>query len=376
MKLSALLDEMLLNEMIDTGYVGVHAHPTESLRIFNYTQKAQYDRVWNDVTKQCRGLIVDDENNVIARPWPKFFNLGEHENALDINAYVRVTDKADGSLGILYPCKDVCIVRPGLESPGVYTKRWAIATRGSFTSEQAIHATQVLRERYNKWEPIPGMTYLFEIIYPENRIVLDYADADDLIFLDALDTETGLRQAWDKTWPGPHIEEFSARTLRAALALPTRPNAEGVVVTYDDGLKVKIKQDDYVALHRIVTGLNERTVWEALGSGLTVEDICMGLPDEFVVWVDGVAERLCNEAEHIADNVRGEFAEIIKAVSLCGNRDWTRKDYALEVQRSPAELRPFLFLHYDGKEDALHRAIWRTLRPAGKAPRVFSEDTA
>jgi RNA ligase len=126
------------------GLVRVQRHPSLPLRIFNYTEQAVYSRTWNAATTVCRWLIVDDDEWVIARPWPKFFGYGEHpDGALDLDAPVEVTDKADGSLAILYPTPD----------------GHAIATRGSFASEQAQHASAVYRERYaGQWPPNLGRT--------------------------------------------------------------------------------------------------------------------------------------------------------------------------------------------------------------------------
>lgn len=48
-----------------------------------------------------------------------------------------------------------------------YNNEWIISTRGSFESEQAIHATEILNTKYK--DVIPNLnkelTYLFEIIY-------------------------------------------------------------------------------------------------------------------------------------------------------------------------------------------------------------------
>lgn len=59
----------------------------------------------NPTTRTCRGLIVHSTTGrVLARPWAKFVNHGRPEaETLDLAAPVEVTDKLDGSLGILYP---------------------------------------------------------------------------------------------------------------------------------------------------------------------------------------------------------------------------------------------------------------------------------
>ena len=134
---------------VAAGLVRVQRHPTLPLRIFNYTEQAVFGRHWTAVTRTCRGLVAAADGRIVARPWPKFFNHGElATEALDLAAPVEVTDKADGSLGILYPVPN----------------GHAVATRGSFTSEQALHATSTFVDRYaGRWSPLPGWTHLFEI---------------------------------------------------------------------------------------------------------------------------------------------------------------------------------------------------------------------
>ena len=63
-------DPALVDEAIDAGLVSVHTDGT--LRILNYTAKATYSRHWNEATIACRGLILDDTDGVVARPFPKF----------------------------------------------------------------------------------------------------------------------------------------------------------------------------------------------------------------------------------------------------------------------------------------------------------------
>src|SRR5882762_5876407 len=215
-KLDDLFDLTDFYGTVESGYVRVQQHPTLPFCIANYTEKAQYESAWTPVTRQCRGLIYDDEHNVIARPYPKFFNYGDElAGQLDLDAPAIVTDKLDGSLGISYPTPD------GL----------AVATRGSFASEQAKRATQILRDKYpgfQKASAALSATFLWEIVYPENRIVVDYGDTEDLILHGVIQNETGTEwPAWERglIWDGPHVETFEYRSLREALAAPPRDNA-------------------------------------------------------------------------------------------------------------------------------------------------------
>lgn len=355
--LGDLVDEAELARAIEEGYVRRQVHPELPLAILNYTERCQYERAWTDVTRACRGLIVrDGTGEVIARPWAKFFNYGEHpEGSLDLLSPAEVTDKKDGSLGIMYPV------------PG----GWAIATRGSFASDQAIHATAVLRDRYPDFEPPEGMTVLFEIVYPANRIVVDYGATDDLILLGAVDIATGeaVGPHWISLWDGPITETMSAGTLAEALSLPPRPGREGVVCRLPGSVMIKLKQDDYVALHRLITGMNARVVWERIGAGETAEQICAAIPEEFHPWVREVGGELIREKNRIIDEATAEHERI-----LAGLPDgWTRKDYALIAGKS--EHRAWLFNLLDERDPSA--GIWRTLKPSGERTLVaYSEDTA
>lgn len=356
--ISGLFAPEKLAAAVADGLVREQHHPTLPLRILNYTERAQYERIWTDVTRQCRGLIIDAAGNIVARPFQKFFNYGEHpDGTFNLDARVAVTDKWDGSLGILYPTPD----------------GHAIATRGSFTSEQAQHATKVWQERYAEdTEVDEDITWLFEIVYPANRIVCDYGDMDDLVLLGGVEIDTGrtARPTFFR-YDGPKTMTFGFNTLAEALAAQPRPGAEGLVVRFPDNdhLMIKLKQDEYVRLHKIVTGLNARVVWEAIGDGKTVAEICEPLPDEFHGWVKDIANKLTGAALVILSTAREEHEQIV--ASLPGG--WTRKDYATAAARSKS--RAWLFMIFDGKDP--QPKIWRTLRPSGEdRPVHHSEDVA
>jgi RNA ligase len=131
-----------IEQAIEDGWVTKRKHPEADLYILNYSPAAQIEFHWDkDTTMICRGLIVDDEWNVVARPFQKFFTIDQlttlrnkvyHLYGLKFKTMFdgpfRVFDKLDGSLGVLYPVGD----------------KVAVATRGSFESEMAIKGTQML----------------------------------------------------------------------------------------------------------------------------------------------------------------------------------------------------------------------------------------
>lgn len=349
MQLADLFDLAALDEALSEGLVRAQDHPTLPLKIYNYTEKAQFAQAWTPVTLACRGLIADASGVVVARPLPKFFNHNQPgAPALNLSETAHVTDKADGSLGIIYPTGD----------------GWAVATRGSFASDQALHATALLRSRYASFAPPDGMTVLVEIIYPANRIVVDYGNLDDLVLLAAVDIETGRSHGPEAapSWPGPVVPRFEHTTLAEALAAPPRPNREGLVAWFPDpDIRIKIKYEEYVRLHRIVTGLNARAVWERLMAGDCTADIARDLPDEFHGWVRDVAESLTAEVASRAAAIESSFSSLVASLPP----GWTRRDFALAAASDPQ--RGALFLRLDGKDG--RKLLWQQVRPAlGRDP--------
>lgn len=345
MKLYDLFGYREYMQMLDEGYVRENFHPTLDLRIINYTEKAQYDNEWNNVTTKTRGLIVSNDGTIIARPFDKFLNYGQNQaDVLLMDEKVIATDKMDGSLGILWS----------------YQGEQGIATRGSFTSEQAVFATALWKAKYN-FAVAPMWTYMFEIIYPQNRIVLDYGDMSELVLLGVRDIEEGdvLLPNEVVTWRGPRTQTFAYETLREALEAPQRPNAEGLVLYFPDlDYRIKLKQDDYVALHKIVTGLTKRRIWENLVEGQTLISMIEIIPDEWHAWLKSTYNELMFEFAGIKQKVSRQYLDVISEMPL----GFTQKDFALKVKDK--DYSKLLFSIHKGYD--INPAIWKLIKPSAE----------
>jgi RNA ligase len=366
-------------------YLREAQHPTEPLALLNYTDRAQtkpelFDQVPS--LNLCRGLIYNTtDGTVAARPFHKFWNYGQAQAAkIGLNDTVTVTDKVDGSLGIMY------------REPS--SGKWAIATRGSFDSEQALHATKLLQTRYDGFEPADlEYTLLFEIVYPDNRIVVDYGLLDDLILLGSVSMKDGtvigatLTHRTDN-WPGLHASEWEDQKLGTVLAAPPRPNAEGFVlrrVMTND--LVKVKQEDYLELHRIVFGLSTRRIYEAVVAGRTLEDILAPLPDEFHAWTTAVHNELYAKFRKRHNKLIEQYATTMAWAhkgGMCGlyedesGHEWTvDRSERKEIAQLFSELDdPWaMFALLDDREIA--PKIWKELEPpAGQLPSNYTPKEA
>ena len=259
----------------------------------------------------------------------------------------------DGSLGILF----------------YYEEEWILATRGSFTSPQAIKGKEILDKKYDVSLLRKDNTYLFEIIFKENRIVVNYGDEEKLVLLGAIHTETGNEVpdsslffmeegGWElvmtyKTWGEGYDllkEEISN-------------NREGYVIRFNNGFRMKIKGEEYKRLHKILTGISNRDIWLYLKEGKPLDDILDKVPDEFYDWVKGQVSMFTEMF-----NVTKTMTEFIFYRDI--KDTMTRREAAETILSKDKNYHPILFKLLDGKDPS--DLIWKNLYPSYSKP--FKKD--
>jgi RNA ligase len=325
------------------------------LRIFKYTQDTHIEGKWNDVNRQARGLIMRTDGTIVARPFAKFFNLGEvSETKLDNLPWeqgIEVFEKLDGSCGIGFLDNDV----------------WKLATPGSLSSDQAISGTCMLYNApgYNLSALPTDCTPVFEIVYPDNRIVCDYTkDPRGSQFLALL----AIIEHGGKEWHQARVDQIAAkggfpRPKRYSLDLrssdiPFNDNEEGYVALFEGGLRVKIKSPAYLRVHRLLNYLSPKGVIELMRGkeyGVTLRELPPSIArdfDDMRAYIQQAYDVLKNDADIQLHHLR-------LAVP-----NGTRKDQALWIQANtkPA-LRGLVFALLDAKdiEDGLWRLVLKGL---------------
>lgn len=342
-----MITHATIKPFVDERWVSAQRHPELPLTIYNYTHRTQFAGKWTDVTKACRGLILHDDGRVIARPFPKFFNLGEMAKSWNPpSKNFTVTTKEDGSLGILYRT----------------TSGYAMATRGSFTGIQAIKATAMVQHYADLPWDTERYTYLFEVIYPENRIVVDYGSDERLVLLAVIDTATGKDVALPDWFPH-HVQRWPELTDLQQLHDHAIPNSEGFVICFANGFRVKVKFAEYVRLHRLLTGVNARTIWEHLSAGGEGFDaLITKVPDEFYAWVQATA-----------NDLRGKYVAIEDACGVAVARAPQTDDRReLAAYMTQQQYPAVCFAMIDEKDYGA--IIWKLIKPS--ADRPFREDEA
>jgi len=370
------MNKELLDKYVVEGWLVSQKHPTLPLAIYNYSQSTQYEGHWDDVTISCRGLIVDTETGeVIIRPFQKFFNYEEVPNEVpwETSEYIYVQEKMDGSLGILFRYKD----------------DWILATRGSFTSTQAVRGMEILKSKYdlNKFEHT--VAYLVEIIYPENRIVVDYGE-EKITFLSAVlnrawkwnENKEGNELHWTTATLYFHMsgiakEDFVdtsvhfkregvlfGKELYQDLKSRNTKNREGFVLRFfPSNYRCKIKFEDYVALHRIVTQVSSYDIWENLRDhGKLPESFLSNVPDEFYDWVKKTESEVLDSFRFLKSLHAAHVSSILRS----GLDDRKLMAEAFMRIKDPRINSGVLFLIADGKDP--NRKIWDMAKPEYSRP--------
>ena len=298
------------------------------LLLFNYGRVG--DKDWSFFERVSRGLIINRKTGeIVARPFDKFFNWGEGDRTTNAKI-VSVTEKMDGSLGILY--RD---------------NGYKIATRGSFDGEQALWATEFLN-KYYKLDIPNNWTILFEIIYPENKVVVDYGEQEELYLLAIRDRFTGeylssniienVFDCWE--FPATRCYNFSSIDNIIAQTKVIDLNQEGWVVEFEDGQRFKFKGEEYKRLHKLITGLSFKWALENYHNG-TIEKARTVIPEEFHEDLDRWVEEIEDKIYEIENRVNDAFYLAPKT---------TRKEFALWVMENHKDLAPYLFAKIDNRD--------------------------
>lgn len=328
----------------------------DGLVIFNYDHACTYDRAWDDITMQARGLILEEATGeVVFRNMKKFFNLGEveatrYENLPPIG--FTATEKMDGYLGCAFKWRD----------------QWHVATRGSFDSEMAQWATPWFRANVRTDAMDPEYSYHFEVIY-SRKIVISY-DFEGLVLLTAVHKETGrempyLQLVQDAKAMGvrvtPLMPQFGTLLELAEYVKALPHTKEGCVVTFNNGLKVKIKGSEYCRIHKIICRMTPLAFWEAYdtATGKIPRDYLLGIPEEFRETSDALLKAI----EGRTNDAVVEVEAVCKAMEDSLPPGVDEKTFALKTREIHPDKFDWIMRCHKGQMERLRWSLHRKFRP-------------
>lgn len=346
----------------------------DNLILYNYRDKCVFDKAWNETNIASRGIIFEkDTGKLIALPFKKFFNYSEllNNESCDImlkerdrllkciknNEKYEVTEKIDGSLIILFN----------------YNGEWRTATRGSLSSDQSIKAKELLK-KYDLSKVPVNFTLLCKVIYPENRIVVNYGSAEKLILLAAIDRLSEKELDYDSILPYayymnmemvPRYDYTIEETLIMQKTLPAEK--EGFIVKFESGLRVKIKGEEYLKVHRLISHVSPIHFWQSMEYGKVNINYLKELPEEYRKEADEITEKLENKYQCIKDEIGKSVADMILEIGAgdLDNLEY-RKKVGLYVKNKPKHYSA-IFPVLLNKYEAIDKYIMKTIRPTGNA---------
>lgn len=342
-----------LYQLFVEGLVTKQEHPRLPLIIWNYTDKVQYKNLWGQdkFLINCRGLITDTRGNLIAKSFPKFFNYEELETK-DIpwnDKSIIIQEKIDGSLGILFN----------------YNREWILSTKGSFDSEQSLEGFEIIKNQCNLSKFDPSFTYLVEIVYPENKIVVSY-EKSFVTFLSIFYKDEELD--WNESKillkifgvdDENIVETKSFASLNEQIIRKLKneniKNKEGYVVRFlPTNFRFKLKFEEYVRLHKIYSSISNISIWEFLSQGKSFDELIHGVPDEFYSEIENVKNDLSSQYSSLEYDYKCIFEVIENSV-----KGGDRKEFAVLAKKYK---HPSILFHMKDNKD-YSKIIWKIIRP-------------
>jgi RNA ligase len=338
------------------------------LVLYKYSDLCTYSKAWDDYTRQARGIIFDIESGeCVSRNFSKFFNLNENESEiqalqkrLDAGLNYTVYDKADGSCTLLHWKERVP----------------QMTTMGSFDSDQARIALTIFNEKYYtknffKISTFPKeYTAIFEVIYPANKIVVDYGDEWDLILLGAVHRLTGVEYPPEALHVladiiGCRMVRSESLTLEQCIerAKTINKNKEGWVVRFSDGYRIKIKGEQYLKVHRALSNCTPLFVWEEMKNGYVPDSYKSLIPEEVLPEVQKISLKLEEQYAKILYEIARDMMKFIPKEAL-ENKDY--KTIGLIVQDKEKEMKhPKAIFPWIRTQVGLDKYIHDAIRPVG-----------
>lgn len=288
----------------------------------------------NEIVRECRGLILNEDTlEPVCIPFFKFGNYGEgYVPKIDWKT-VRVTEKIDGSLiKIVKFGKGLLISTNGTINAFDAEIQKQIGFGGKSYGDLVLAAIDRKMKFYDFINLIkPGITYMFELTSPFNRVVVQWNEID-LHFLGARDNFTLQEYFFDDERfkeiysVFKHPKTFTLGTLEECVNASKElgPNEEGYVVVDSNFNRIKVKSPVYVSLHHIRDNGN-------MSFERGMEIVRKNEIEEVITYFPEFKEEL--------EKIKEDYSSLIDSLEnswklYCDNKFESRKNSAIFIQKN------------------------------------------
>jgi RNA ligase len=189
------------------------------------------------------------------------------------------------------------------------------------------------------------------LIFPANRIVCNYGKEEGLYLIGARRVDDGYDyshrylQVLARYHEFPLVPIHEEKSIESLLPLiATEKGVEGWVIRFPDGFRVKVKTEEYVKLHKLVTNLTPSRIRDMMLVGnATLDDFLSQLPDE----VHKEAMRMADDIRTYVDDEEKRLTALYQRLAPLAQD--SRKAFALEVMAHHRDDSKYLFTLLDGR---------------------------
>lgn len=340
-----------INKAVKQDRITKTEHSSLDLMLLKYSHNTYYNWDWDPISVFCRGLVVNENGTIIARPFYKFFNHNKlRESGVSLpNSSPHVMHKYDGFMITIF----------------YYNNSWHVATSGAFGGEHArLGQEWVNKQDKTDWPKDKTLVAEYLSSNPEFQIVVPH-DEDKVNLLAVRDTKTG------EEWGHKKLEAFAKKTnfeapkrfnlgendaLKQVNDLPA--TREGFVLWYPDAnVRTKLKGEAYLEIHKLRENMTPRGIHDLMSKeGVVPDSKIAKLPDEFYDRADEIARTLEHDYNQLS-----KYARSIKDYVTTNFEQ--RSEIGKYLQENYPDMLPLVFSLIDGDKEQFQEGVYKAIRP-------------
>ena len=246
----------------------------DGIYVLKYKKRVFYDNLWNDYLEHCRGIIVDDEFNVVQYPFTKIYNYGIESKAPKLDESTRVTAyrKVNGFMAaVTWHNGDLLI-----------------STTGSTDSDYVDYVREMIGDNIDNYRMVceenSEYTYMFECCHPSDPHIVPEENGMYLLGVRKKEycskIELGDWMIGAAFLMNCKVPESYDVTLKELIEMSKTCKHEGFVFYTEDGVSAKIKSPYYLVKKFVAR--NPRT------DKLMRPDIKNNMDEEYYPLIDAI----------------------------------------------------------------------------------------